>query len=110
MPRLAGRLFGVARRPRALKDKIDQASFEGRRLAVRQLVKGIEVRTNTIDGKRIPHVSITYHFQDLGLPDVSPFGLFTYGDDRTGEPAATSRPTSLRPAPAARDSTARCSV
>ncbi len=82
-------LFGVATRLGALNDKIDQASFEERRLAVRQLVKGIEVRTKTIGGKRIPHLSITYHFHDAGLADVSPFGLFTYGDDRTGARAAT---------------------
>jgi site-specific DNA recombinase len=77
-------LFGVATRLGALKDRIDEANFEERRLAVRQLVKGIEIRTKAVDGKRIPHVAITYHFEDLGLADVSPFGLFTYGQDRTG--------------------------
>lgn len=82
-------LFGVATRLSALKGRIDEASFEERRLAVRQLVKRIEIRTKVVDGRRIPHVAITYHFEDLGLADVSPFGLFTYGQDRTGKPAAT---------------------
>ena len=76
-------LFGVATRLGALKGRIDEASFEERRLAVRQLVKGIEIRTKTVDGKRIPHLVVVYHFEDLGLADVSPFGLFTYGQDRT---------------------------
>jgi len=74
-------LFSVASRLARLKDRIDQASFEERRRAVRQLVKGIDVRTKAVDGRRIPHVVITYAFQDLGLPDVSPFQLFTYGAD-----------------------------
>lgn len=89
-------LFGVASRLASLKDRIDQASFEERRRAVRRLVKGIEVRTKVVDGKRIPHVSITYHSQDLSLPDVSQFQIFTYGADRTDGREESNRDSRLR--------------
>ncbi len=82
-------LFGVASRLAHLQGRIDQAAFEERRRALRQLVKGIEVRTKVVDGQRIPHVVITYAFQDLGLPDVSPFQLFTYGADSTSSRAGS---------------------
>jgi len=84
-------LFKIPLRLASLEGRIDQASFDERQRAVRRLVKGIEVRTKVIDGRRVPHVSITYHFQDLGLPDVSPFQLFTYGEDRTGRDSSPPR-------------------
>lgn len=57
-------LIDVASRLAQLGDRIDQASFEERRHAVEELVKEIQVQSQTLDGKRIPVITITYRFSE----------------------------------------------
>jgi len=54
----------VASRLAKLEDRIEQSSFEERRRAVEELVKEIRVQPQTIDGRLIPVVIITYRFDD----------------------------------------------
>ena len=57
-------LMDVSVRLRRLGDRIDQASFEERRRAVVELVKDIRVGSETIVGKQVPIVTITYRFNE----------------------------------------------
>ena len=58
-------LLNVADRLGQLGDRIAQASFEERRLAIEQLVKEILVQPQKVDdGKSIPVVTITYRFNE----------------------------------------------
>ena len=47
---------------------VDHATFEDKRRAVVELVKGIEIATEEIDGKNTAIVTITYRFDQV--PDV----------------------------------------
>ena len=58
-------LFGVAERLATLKERVDQATFEDRRRAVVELVKGIEIATEKIEGKKTAIVTITYRFDQV---------------------------------------------
>ena len=55
-------LFAVAERLSSPRSRVDQASFDEKRRAVVELVKGIEITTETIDKKRVAVVTITYRF------------------------------------------------
>ena len=59
-------LRDVASKLAQLGDRIEQSTFEERRRAVEELVKEIRVQPQTIDGKLIPVVIITYRFDDPG--------------------------------------------
>jgi len=65
-------LVAVASRLARLGDRIDQASFGERRRAVEELVKDIQVEPQTIDGKTIPVVTITYRFSEPDQAVVLP--------------------------------------
>ena len=58
-------LFGVAERLATLRERVDQATFEDKRRAVVELVKGIEIATEEIDGKNTAIVTITYRFDQV---------------------------------------------
>ena len=61
-------LFGVAERLATLRERVDQASFEDKRRAVVELVRGIHIASEEIDGKNTAIVTITYRFDQV--PDV----------------------------------------
>jgi hypothetical protein len=54
----------VATRLAQLGDRIDHASLEERRRATEELVKEIIVQPQTVDGKTIPVITITYRFSE----------------------------------------------
>ena len=58
-------LFGVAERLATLKERVDLATFEDKRRAVVELVKGIEIATEQIEGKKTAIVTITYRFDHV---------------------------------------------
>ena len=58
-------LFGVAERLATLKERVDEAAFEDKRRAVVELVKGIQIATEEIDGKKTAIVTITYRFDHV---------------------------------------------
>jgi hypothetical protein len=90
-------LVDVAERLAKLGDCIDQASYEERRKAIVVLVKEINIMSETIEGKIVSMVTITYKFNDpssigiLSWPAVIP--------DRTPARAGTTV-TRSNPAPA----------
>ncbi len=59
-------LFAVAARLSRLKERIGSASYEEKRRAVEELVKGIEVATQDVDGEKTSIITITYRFEDPG--------------------------------------------
>lgn len=59
-------LFVVAARLSLLKERIGSASYEEKRQAVEELVKGIKVATQDIDGEKTSIITITYRFEDPG--------------------------------------------
>ena len=65
-------LVDVASRLVKLGDRIDQASFDERRRAVEELVREIQVQPQTIDGKTMPIVTITYRFNEPGQQVMPP--------------------------------------
>jgi DNA repair exonuclease SbcCD ATPase subunit len=62
-------LFGIAKRLAGLQNQIHNATFDDKRRAVSELVKGIQVSTETIQGKKTAIVEITYRFEE-SLPPV----------------------------------------
>ena len=62
--RAAHDLRDVASKHAKLGDRIEQSTFEERRRAVEKHVKEIRVQPQTIDGRLIPVVIITYRFDD----------------------------------------------
>ena len=58
-------LFGVAERLATLRERVDQATFEDKRRAVVELVKGIQIASEEIDGKNTAIVTITYRFDQV---------------------------------------------
>jgi site-specific DNA recombinase len=62
-------LFGIAKRLAGLQNQIHNATFDDKCRAVSELVKGIQVSTETIQGKKTAIVEITYRFQEP-LPPV----------------------------------------
>ena len=55
----------MAERLATLRERVDQATFEDKRHAVVELVKGIEIATEEIDGKNTAVVTITYRFDHI---------------------------------------------
>ena len=62
-------LFGIAERLSSLQGQIHNASFDEKRRAISELVKGIQVSTETILGKKTAIVEVTYRFEEA-LPPV----------------------------------------
>ncbi len=84
---------------RALWDQIDAATFEEERRAVEELVRGIEVETQNVDGKRIQIITVTYRFNEPGLGEVEkwPTGITCRMDV---PPAISATRSTSAPAPA----------
>jgi hypothetical protein len=61
-------LFGIATRLAGLQERIQRASFEDKRRAITELVRGIRVSTEEIQGKRTANVEITYRFEEPRRP------------------------------------------
>ena len=58
-------LFRVAERLATLRDRVDQATFEEKRRAVVELVRGVQIASEEINGKNIAIVTITYRFDQV---------------------------------------------
>ena len=58
-------LFGVAERLATLRERVDQASFNDKRRAVVELVKGVQIASEDIDGKNTAIMTITYRFDQV---------------------------------------------
>lgn len=67
-------LGGIANRLRILQDRIEEASFEEKRRAVKELVKRISVFSENVNGTHKPIVTITFRFNDpiQNYPDPIP--------------------------------------
>ena len=63
--RLEEELFSVASRLAQLREAIDQATFADKRRAVVELVKGVEVASQEINGKNTAVDTITYRFDHI---------------------------------------------
>ena len=48
-----------------LRERVDHATFEDKRQAVVELVKGIQIASEEIDGKNVAFVAITYRFDQV---------------------------------------------
>ncbi|MFV2044935.1 MAG: hypothetical protein ACC700_17075 [Anaerolineales bacterium] len=52
-------------RTATLRERVDHATFEDKRQAVVELVKGIQIASEEIDGKNVAFVTITYRFDQV---------------------------------------------
>lgn len=75
-------LRAAAGRLAALWDRIDAATVAEKRRAVEELVKGVDVETQILNGKRTQIITVTYRFNEPGLGEVEkwPTGI-TIGTD-----------------------------
>jgi hypothetical protein len=62
-------LFGIAERLSSLQSQIQNATFDDKRRAISELVKGIQVSTETIHGEKTAFIEVTYRFEEP-LPPV----------------------------------------
>lgn len=63
---LEDELFSVATRLSHLKEQIGSASYEEKRRAIEELVRGIEVATQDVGSEKTSIVTITYRFENPG--------------------------------------------